>query len=380
MSGRLERVGTLLAQQGLESLVVINPSNTYYLSGFRAAAYSRPVIVIAGPAPALIIPELELPHAVQRSTIPQIITYSDRGMGSTAATSPLMLALATTVDALLALGGQGRIGFESQSLSYAGYAYLANRLGEPLAPVTGLVERLRMTKDGPELALMRRLGAVVDFGIGYQIELSRPGASELEIESRGNLHMVVEGGRLYPELQLTAISRPIAGSRSALPHALTSGYRIRPGDVIIHGVGVQGDGYWVGCERTVFAGRPVAQAVRLFEVMMASRRAALEAIRPGLPCCSVHQAALRVVEEAGLADAFLHRTGHGIGLDIHEPPYFSAKDQTIMAPGMVLSVEPGLYLAGVGGFRHADNIVITADGYEFLATIPRDLESLVLPP
>lgn len=376
---RLEKVFAEVRDTGLDALIVMTPANTYYLSGFRAITYSRPVIVLVSDQPALIIPELEETHARQRSIIPTIFTYSDMALGGLTGKSTFQLGIDLCVDAMRATGLRGkRVGFEAAGLTVDGYQYLAEAWAEPLNPVKGVVERLRVVKDGQELDLIRIGAALAEVGMRSEVEASVPGATEIEILAHGNEMMLTEAARRYPDLHITAGSRPVSGEKSVLPHSIPSGRRLRRGDVVIHGTGCVVEGYYSEDERTIFVGEPTTTQRRLFDVMLQAQLAAIAGIRPGDPCHRVDRAARSVIEAAGYGTAFIHRTGHGIGLDIHEPPFFSPSDETILQPGMVMSVEPGIYVQGVGGFRHSDTIIVTEDGCAVLTKYPKTLAELIV--
>jgi Xaa-Pro dipeptidase len=375
---RLERVSAEIHDQGLAALLVTTPANTYYLSGFWAVTYSRPVIVVVSPSPALIVPELEEAHARERSRIADIRTYADRGFGGIAGRTALHLALALALETLRESGVTGKVGFESDSLPAEGFYTLRGRLGASVAPTRGLVEGYRVVKDDDELALIRRACALADHGMAVEVRATTAGASEIAIMAEGNAAMLREGASRFPQHTLDAASRPISGPKTALPHSMPDGRRIAAGDVVIHGAGCVVDGYHSEVERTVFAERAAEPYRRMLEIVRRAQEAAITAVRPGVACLEVDRAARVVIEEAGYGPQFTHRTGHGLGIDAHELPFLGPGDDTALAPGMVLSVEPGIYLEGVGGFRHSDTILVTDDGCEMLTAYPRDVESLVV--
>jgi Xaa-Pro dipeptidase len=377
---RLEAVLRDIRDAGVDALLVSTPANTYYLSGFRAVTYSRPVLVVVAERPALIVPELELAHARQRSRIADIRSYPDTALGGLEGRSPLHLALDCAVDALRERDLQGRrVGFEPGGLTVEGHTHLQEAWGLPLQPVRGVVERRRMVKDRDELRLIRISAELAELGMRVGVDASQPGVTEIEIMARTDAAMLVEAARRYPEYHVAAGSRPVSGEKTVLPHSLPSGRRLRRGDVVIHGTGCITDGYHAEDERTMVVGPPTSQQRQLFELMVRAQQAALDAIRPGVPCSAVDRAARRVLDEAGVGQTFIHRTGHGLGIDIHELPFFAPADHTVLVPGMVMSVEPGIYVEGIGGFRHSDTVVVTEDGCEVLTRFPKTLEELSRP-
>jgi len=378
MVDRLDAARSAAAQRNLKALLVITPANSYYLTGFRAVTYSRPVILIVTESPVLIIPELEATHAQARSRVSDIRTYSDVGLGGYGGKSPLHLALDLAVEVLRAQGISQRVGFEPAGLTFEGHAHLRETLGSGLDAAGGIVEKQRMAKEEVELAQIRKGCALAEVGMAVEVDASTAGTAEVAIMAEGNAAMLREAAKRYPEDEISAGSRPVSGEKTVLPHSIPSGRQLRAGDAVIHGTGATVNGYYSEDERTIFVERAGPEQRELFEVMLRAQEAAIAAIRPGVPCREVDRAARGVIEDAGLGAAFIHRTGHGIGIDYHELPFFAPGDETVLEAGMVMSVEPGIYVPGVGGFRHSDTIVITADGGEILTPYPKNLESLIV--
>jgi Xaa-Pro dipeptidase len=375
----LEAVLADVTRADLDGLLVSTPANTYYVSGFRAITYSRPVLVVICAHPVLIIPELEQAHAKLTSAIDVIRTYSDTALGGLGGKSPPQLAVDLCVEAMREAGLRGRrVGFEPAGITVDGYAYLSEVWGEPLVPTRWLVERRRMVKDVWELDLIRIGAQLAEVGMGVEVQASVPGATEIDIMARGDAAMLTAAARRHPDRYITAMSRPVSGEKSVLPHSMPSGRPLRRGDVVIHGTGCVTDGYHSEDERTIFIGAPTIRQRRVFDVMVQAQQAALDTIRAGIPCHQVDHAARGVIEDAGYGKAFTHRTGHGIGIDIHELPFFAPGDDTVLQSGMVMSVEPGIYLEGLGGFRHSDTVVVTDQGCDRLTAFPKTLPELIV--
>jgi Xaa-Pro dipeptidase len=171
----------------------------------------------------------------------------------------------------------------------------------------------------------------------------------------------------------------IAGANTALPHGLRSEKGLMPGDAIITGAVANVGGYRSELERTMVVGEPTADFRRFFEAMLVAQGAGFTALRPGRTCAEAEADVVQAIEELGYKEMMRHHTGHGIGLEGHEQPFCDLGDETLIEPGMIFSVEPGLYVPGVAGFRHSDTIVITDDGCEVLTFYPHDLDSLIVP-
>ncbi len=377
MNDRLAAVATGMRGQGLKALLVSTPANTYYLTGFRAITYTRPIILVVSEDPVLVIPELELTHAQARSIVRDIRTYADTNLSGLGGTSPLHLALDLALEVVRGQEITPPLGFEPAGLSFEGYAYLRDAFAG-IQPAGGLIEERRIVKDQNELALIRKGCILAEHGMTVEVDASTVGAAEVAIMAEGNAAMLREAAKRFPEEEVTAGSRPVSGEKTVLPHSAPSGRTLRAGDLVIHGTGCAVNGYYSEDERTIFVEKATPEQRRLFEIMRRAQEASIAAIRPGVPCREIDRAARSVIEDAGLGAAFIHRTGHGIGIDYHELPFFAPGDETVLRAGVVMSVEPGIYVPGVGGFRHSDTIVVTDEGCEILTPYPKDLESLIV--
>jgi Xaa-Pro aminopeptidase len=169
------------------------------------------------------------------------------------------------------------------------------------------------------------------------------------------------------------------GRNAAIPHALANNIRFQKGDVLVTGASAPVWGYVSELERTMFLGQPTDAQKRMFDHMVALQDTALAALEPGKPCSEVDKAVRAYFTKHDLMPYWRHHTGHTIGLRYHEGPYLDSGDDTLMQPGMVFTVEPGVYSPELGGFRHSDTVAITADGIEIMTFYPRDLDNLTLP-
>ncbi|WP_429845122.1 M24 family metallopeptidase [Brevibacillus sp. FIR094] len=163
-----------------------------------------------------------------------------------------------------------------------------------------------------------------------------------------------------------------------MPHVFSGMRKLEKGDILIHTHHVLFQGYIAECERTCFVQEASERQRAAFGVMQRAQQAALDVIKAGVPMCEVDRAARSIIQEAGFGDFAIHRSGHSIGLDIHEPPFFRFDEEALLEEGMVFTVEPGFYVPGLGGFRHSDTVIVTRDGYELITDVPRDLDSMIL--
>jgi Xaa-Pro dipeptidase len=254
--------------------------------------------------------------------------------------------------------------------------------------VTAFVEDQMAVKSEAEIALIRESAKWGNLAHVLLQRYTRPGLTEVEVSQRATneatLAMLDAIGPIYraqnPFFEgASAGYRGQIGRNAAIPHSLTANITFREGDVLVTGASAPVWGYLSELERTMVIGEPAAEQRVMFDHMAALQDIAFEAIRPGARCSDVDRAVRAYYEEHGLWDYWKHHVGHCIGLRYHEGPFLDIGDETAIKPGMVFTVEPGLYAAGLGGFRHSDTVVVTTTGIEFLTYYPRDLESLTLP-
>jgi Xaa-Pro aminopeptidase len=170
----------------------------------------------------------------------------------------------------------------------------------------------------------------------------------------------------------------VAGRSTAMPHGFVKGHGIQRGDVLVSGAAANIDGYRSELERTMIVGDPTADQVRAFEAMLALQTRAIDVMAPGVPAGEVELATVRLADELGVAENLRHHVGHSIGLEGHEAPFLDRGDEAVLEAGMVFTVEPGVYVKELGGFRHSDTVVITEDGRRVMTDYPRELKDLII--
>jgi len=243
-------------------------------------------------------------------------------------------------------------------------------------------------KSDAELALLRESCKWANLAHTLLQRYTRPGVSETEVENRASneaTHAMLDAiGPIYRS-QSQWFEGAVAGYRgqigrnAAIPHALPNNIVFQAGDVLVTGATAPVWGYHSELERTMVIGPPTDDQKRMFDHMVALQDLAIAAIRPGIPCAEVDRQVRAYYEQHGLWDNWRHHVGHAIGLRYHEGPFLDRGDPTEIEPGMVFTVEPGLYAPALGGFRHSDTVAVTDDGVEWLTYYPRDLASLTLP-
>jgi len=378
---RREDLRRRLAEQQLDGLCLFSPHHVLYLTGSAFIATERPMAVLQvwDREPVLFIPYLEREHAVETTgcTVETYPEYPDR--------EHPMRRLAP----LVAARGLRRLGVDSDGYG-GGYGYRGPRLSElvkcEVVQVGEAIEEATWIKSPEELEFIRESARWANLAHALLQEYTRPDAVETEVSARASLEASLAMARaLGPGYRPTKSGLPAhagfrgqIGAQSALPHATTTNTRIRAGDVVVTGASADVAGYCSELERTMIVGRPTEKQKRYFGLMLAAQDLALEMIRPGRRCAEVDTAVRDLFQREGIWDAWRHHTGHGLGLRMHEAPFLDVGDETILQPGMVLSVEPGLYIPGFAGFRHSDTLAVTEGGIELLTFYPRALKDLVI--
>ncbi len=383
---RRERALREVKEQGAGGFVLFNATSVFYLTGFAFFSTERPAaLIIAGDgSTTLFVPRLEQEHAAEEAACDAIHAYPEYP-----GEKHPMLHLA---DLLREIGLGGGVAIAADAPGYGSpQGYDGPKLEEVLpgtkvilAPK--LIERHRVIKSPGEVALIRESARWGNLAHALLQEYSLPGRTETEISARASLEATAAmiktlGPSFEPRSTRGAGAhagfRGQIGPNAALPHAITKNLRLKTGDVLVTGAGAAVWGYGSELERTMFVGEPDSKQARFFNLMLEMQETAFAAIKPGLPCAKVDEAVRAVFERHGLWAYWRHHQGHALGLLGHEGPFFDIGDQTIIQPGMVFSVEPGIYVPGLGGFRHSDTLVVTNDGIELLTYYPRDLASLI---
>lgn len=356
-----------------------------YLSGFAFVPTERPIALAvgAGGESVLFVPRLEVEHAEAYAHVDRVVAYPEY--------PGRMHPMRLLAGELRTLGLRGRFGGDGDGyakvMGYRG-PKLSDVTGASFAPLDDALETIMQVKSAAEIALIRESARWAGLAHRYLQDLTRVGRSETEVEdeaaSRANGELLAAYAGAYRPMSWGR-SGPHAGYRGqigahgALPHSLTTNAVFQPGDTLVTGASCPMFGYWSELERTMVLGEPTDEQRAWFGHMLALQDLAIDACRPGRPCASVDEAVQAYVDEHGLREAWRHHVGHNIGLRYHEGPFLDVGDDTIMQPGMLFTVEPGLYVPGLGGFRHSDTILVTDGAPEFLTDYPRDLERLTLP-
>jgi Xaa-Pro dipeptidase len=364
-------------REQMDALVVLQPAAIQYLTNFKATAYSRPIIlIVTTDREVLIVPGLEEIHAAEITSVSEVRAYYEHPDKAVAGTDPRRCLL----DLIGSLPRRhGTLGIEAGVLPYE-LATNLEEAGWELKDAGREIIHLRERKDEAELNLIRKAGILVSLGVGRSIQAARPGLPELEVEQVGHLAVIEEASRTLPGAVVGSISVTVAGKRAALPHQFTINDPLVARELIIHSRQVDVDGYRAECERTYAIDDLSGRQRDILRLAIEAEWAGIEAVRPGVPCSVIDETCREVIRKGGYADYFVHRSGHGLGLEPHEAPYLRWDNDALLEPGMVFSIEPGIYVPGLGGARHSDTVLVTETGYELLTEFPRGLPELTMRP
>jgi Xaa-Pro aminopeptidase len=356
---RIRRAAAAAGDRGLDALLVTPSPDYLYLVGYRAPAMERLtcLVIPADGDPTLVLPRLEEPLA--RHELGALADDID------------LVAWDETDDPIRIvqrrLGGVLRVGVQDQM-----WARFALRLRAALDPAE-LVEAgptmsaLRAVKTADEIDRLREAAAAADEAMRVIAAEPLSGRTEHEVSVRIREHLLAAG---HDEAGFAIVA---SGPNSASPHHTAGERRIGPGDAIVLDIGGVRDGYCSDTSRTAFVGTPDPEFVALYEVLHEAQAAACEAVQPGVPAAEIDSVARGIITESGYGEAFIHRTGHGIGLETHEEPYLVSSNSAPLVAGNAFSVEPGIYISERWGARIEDIVVCTETGGERLNTSTTEL-------
>jgi len=370
LTARHRAIRNRLAALGLDGLVVTNPTNIRYLSNH------------AGSAGTLVVT-----HSEVHLLIDFRYEESVRSVQASDAACPGLRTWPVPasydealIDMVSGLTMPAKLGIEAAHLTVARKEWLertstSRGLALTWTSTERVVEQPRLVKDASEIATLRDAAARLTGVAESAFRSIRSGVTEREVA--GSIEMAMRAAG-YERLAFDTIVA--SGPNAALPHYRAGTRILKPGDLVVLDFGGVLDGYCSDLTRTVSVGAPTPEALRLHAAVRDAQRAAMEAVKPGVPATSVDGAARGLLESRGLGNAFGHGTGHGLGLDIHEEPRVgpprSHSASVQLEPGMVFTIEPGAYLPGMGGVRIEDDVLVTGDGCEVLTSVPRELLAL----
>lgn len=350
---RLSALEKKLSGGEFDAFLVTNPFNIYYLTGFSGALSGEKFFLIVSPGETLLPVDFRYLEEAKEEADVEVVEWGDR-------------TLQGLVDFLPE--GAKRVGFEAGSLTVNAYNRLTDAFAErELVFSTNLVESLRVHKDKQEVENIAAAAAIADAAFEHVLSLIEPGIAERDIALEIEYFMRKRGAE-KPSFDTIVAS----GRHSAIPHARTGSKPISSGDLVKIDLGATFKGYCSDMTRTVVVGKPSDEQRKIYETVLKAQRLALDALRPGIAAREIDDLARSFIDDAGFGGRFGHGLGHGVGLEVHEIPSVSPRSDDTLEEGMVVTIEPGIYLEGFGGVRIEDLVLITSDGHRVLSHAPKD--------
>ena len=354
----VERLAALRAEMSkgadkYEALFISKPENRAYLSGFTG---SFGYLVITQSEALLFTDGRYTQQAGQQAPGWKVIRLI----------RPFEQNIIPEIERL----GLKRLGFEAEHFTYGDFQSWSDKIkGIEWVPTSGIVSRLRQRKDTLEIGEIRRAVDIAARAFDELLGILKPGMSEREAAAQLEFFMRKFGADAVAFDTIVA-----SGPRGALPHGRASDKLIEAGELVTFDFGAQINGYNSDITRTVFVGgQPSSRQREIYDLVLESQLAGIAAVRPGVKANEVDAASRAVFKRAGMLDYYLHSTGHNLGREVHEAPMIAPTDQSVLEVGMVLTVEPGLYISEWGGVRIEDDLLVTATGAEVLPSIPKEL-------
>lgn len=354
-AARRQRLVETFAEHKIDLFFVTSPPNIRYLSGFTG---SNAILLVDRERTILLTDPRYTIQAAAECDCPS---------------QTLKRPLSDGTIKIVERWKPRRVGFEKSRISYAAHAAVAEKLPNTarLVPVDFAIEILRAVKDDAEVAAIRKSVAVNSRAFSEAMRRFRAGMLESELAAEIDYRQRRLGAS-GPAFE-TIVA---AGERTALPHARPETVAIGTDRLLLVDMGATVDGYASDMTRTMAVGKVTDELKRMYAAVLEAQLAAIDAVRPGITAGEVDGVARRVLNDHGLGREFVHSTGHGLGLEIHESPRLGKKDKTKLAAGMTITIEPGVYRQGTGGIRIEDTVLVTAHGCEVLTPTPKDYLSI----
>lgn len=353
VDGRLGRLRNRLADSGVDAAVIVEPSNVRWLTGFTG---SNGTVVVLGSGETLLVTDSR--YAEQAPA-----QLADAGCSDEV---EVVVARRAAEAVAGRLKTAARLGLED-SVAWSEQIRWSEAVDASTVPLTEAVEELRAVKDRAELARMQAAARIADGALAATETMLRPGVTEARLQQALD-DAIRAAGSSGPAYDTIVASGP----NSALPHARPTEREFQAGDLVIVDVGATVDGYRSDMTRSFVLGDPDKQAEAMLELVGRSQSAGVEAVCPGVEAGDIDGVCRSIIEEAGMGEAFVHGSGHGVGLDVHELPRVASGSSAVLEPGNVLTVEPGVYFPGVGGVRVEDLLAVTDHGCRALTLYPKN--------
>jgi Xaa-Pro aminopeptidase len=348
-----EKINYLFDHPKIDGMLITSGTNRRYLTGFTGSAG---VVLLTKKESILIVDFRYAEQAKAQVNNYLISSVNDR--------MPFLDEVVRLVNKL----GVTRLGFEQNYVSYELYTQLIEQIPCELVPLSRIIEKFRMIKTSEEIRKMRTAAEITDAAFSQILNILQPGITELEVANELEFFMRKQGAASSAFDIIVA-----SGHRSALPHGLASTKAIEKGDMVTLDFGAYYQGYRSDMTRTIAVGEPSEKLKEIYHIVYNALENALVGIKPGISGREADALSRNYITDKGYGVQYGHGSGHGVGLDIHEYPFMSPKCEEFIKPGMVLTVEPGIYLANLGGVRIEDEILVTNQRNEILSKSRKDL-------
>jgi Xaa-Pro aminopeptidase len=349
--GKLTKLRESFAENQIDALLITSGYNRRYITGFTGTAG---VAIITNDQAVFITDFRYTQQAQKEITGFEIVQH----------TKPIMEEVGIQLEKM----GVKSVGFEKDDLSYALFEIYQKAVKSELVPVSGLVEKIRLIKTEQEIKIIKVAANIADAAFNHIITYITPGKTELEVSNELEFFMRKQGASSSSFDIIVA-----SGLRSALPHGVATEKIIEKGDFVTLDFGALYNGYISDLTRTVAIGEPSEQLKEIYQIVLDAQMKSLDEIKPGMTGIQADAVARDHIKSKGYGEAFGHSLGHGIGLEVHEGPGLSFRSNTVLEPGMVITIEPGIYVPGVGGVRIEDDTVVTSTGNEKLTHSTKEL-------
>jgi Xaa-Pro aminopeptidase len=348
---KLEKLRSRFAELGIDGMLITNSYNRRYMTGFTGTAG----VALVGQTKAVFITDFRyVEQAAKQVQGYEIIQHTG--------------LIIDEVAKQAAAFGIKKLGFEQDDLSYATFKAYEKAVDAELIPVSGVVEKLRLIKSDSEIKILKEAAEIADAAFKHILDFIRPGIREIDVANELEFFMR-KNGATSSSFDIIVAS----GYRSALPHGVATDKVIEKGEFVTLDFGAYYKGYCSDITRTIAVGEVSDELKKIYEIVLEAQLRGMAGIKPGMTGREADALTRGYITEQGYGEYFGHSTGHGLGMEVHEGPALSVRSDTVLEPGMVVTVEPGIYIAGLGGVRIEDDTVVTKDGNQSLTHSPKDL-------
>lgn len=349
--GKLTKLRESFAENQIDAFLITSGYNRRYITGFTGTAG----VAIITNEKAMFITDFRYAQQAQKEiTGFEILQH----------TKPIMEEVGIQLEKM----GVKSVGFEKDDMTYGMFEIYQKAVKSELVPVSGLVEKIRLIKTEQEIKIIKVAANIADAAFNHIITYITPGKTELEVSNELEFFMRKQGASSSSFDIIVA-----SGLRSALPHGVATEKIIEKGDFVTLDFGALYNGYISDLTRTVAIGEPSEQLKEIYQIVLEAQLKSLDEIKPGMTGIQADAVARDHIKSKGYGESFGHSLGHGIGLEVHEGPGLSFRSKTVLEPGMVITIEPGIYVPGVGGVRIEDDTVVTSTGNEKLTHSTKEL-------